>query len=209
MKIFKYNSYDEYKKTQIDANKRKIHYSYVDPNSIELLCDYVCKDLNIVPNNILCHGTRQGKEIKYFKEYLRKYEINSKIIGTDISPTASNFDDTIQWDFHEIKDEWIGKYDLIYSNSFDHSPYPQKCLKSWMSCINPDGICIIEYSEECDAVNSKVDPFGATLDEYKDLIQRCGFNLVDLLDNSGIEDLGETHKGERIFLIIGHGTKTN
>ena len=40
---------------------------------------------------------------------LNKIIPNSNIIGTDISTTALNFENSIQWDFHDQKEEWIGK----------------------------------------------------------------------------------------------------
>lgn len=202
MKIFKYKSYNDYVNVQIEANKRKLNCSYVDPNSIQMLCDYIVNELDLKPNRVLCHGTRRGNELKYFENFLANHSIVIDILGTDISPTATKFDKTIQWDFHKVKTEWLSNFDIIYSNSFDHSPNPMDCLKSWMSCLSTDGVCIIEYSEECDTVSSKVDPLAATFDEYTKLIKDSGFNLLDVLRNDGIVDLGETYKGERIFFII-------
>ncbi|MBK6621188.1 MAG: hypothetical protein IPG32_10020 [Saprospirales bacterium] len=51
--------------------------------------------------------------------------MNCEVIGTEISDSASKFSHTIEWDFHEVKPEWIGRADFIYSNSFDHSYDPE------------------------------------------------------------------------------------
>lgn len=65
---------------------------------------------------VLCHGTRNEKEQKLF---LKKYP-NAEIVGTEISHTAKDFPLTVQWDFHDIKDEWIGKFFIFFKgrNSF-------------------------------------------------------------------------------------------
>ena len=65
MELFKYKNYEDYKKYQIEANIRKINNSYVDPNSLKLLLNYITDDLKINPELILCHGTRRGLEQQY------------------------------------------------------------------------------------------------------------------------------------------------
>ncbi|PZQ43933.1 MAG: hypothetical protein DI551_11175 [Micavibrio aeruginosavorus] len=96
-------------------------------------------------------------------------------MGTEISETAKDFPNTIQWDFHNVKPEWIGSVDFIYSNSFDHSYDPEKCLNAWMSCITPNGLCILEHSAE-HAIKgaSALDPFGAELMQMPYLITKWG-----------------------------------
>ena len=69
MKLFKYKDYNDYIENQIEANKRKINNSYVDPNSLGSLINYLYEELNIKPNLILCHGTRRGLEQQYFIDY--------------------------------------------------------------------------------------------------------------------------------------------
>jgi len=201
MELYKYKNYEDYKKNQIDANIRKINNSYVDPNSLCSLLDYLVKDLNINPKLILCHGTRRGLEQQYIIDFLNPLGYTPEVIGTEISPTATDYPHTIQWDFHETKPEWINNTDIIYTNSFDHSCKPQECLDTWMSCLNNKGVCIIEYSPDCDNKSQAADPFAATLDEYKTFIKEK-YEIVDVLVNEGIPDNGLTHKGVRYFIII-------
>tara|TARA_R110001583_G_scaffold149076_3_gene301005 strand:- start:6678 stop:7298 length:621 start_codon:yes stop_codon:yes gene_type:complete len=201
MKLFKYKNYEDYKKNQIEANIRKINNSYVDPNSLHSLLNYLVEDLKINPKLILCHGTRRGLEQQYIIDFLKPLGHAPKVIGTEISPTALNYPNTIQWDFHEVKPEWVNNTDIIYSNSFDHSCKPQECLDIWMSCLNKKGVCVLEYSPDCDNKSQAADPFGATLDEYKNFIEEK-YKIVDTLVNDGIKDEGITHKGIRYFIII-------
>jgi hypothetical protein len=58
--------------------------------------------------------------------------------------------------------EWLGAVDFIYSKAFDHSYDQEKCLDSWISCSNDDGICIIELRQG-HVTACELDPFGAHL----------------------------------------------
>jgi hypothetical protein len=161
--LFKYKDYEQYKKIQIEGNIKKINNCFVDENNIKFLSHYLKKNINN-PKFGICHGTRQGKEQEWFRKYL-----GIEVIGTEISPTATKFPNTIQWDFHDVKKEWINNVDFIYSNSFDHSYKPKECLDAWMSCINKRGILILEWTNAHIEMN-KLDPFGADLNDYKKLI---------------------------------------
>jgi|TARA_X000001388_G_C2228209_1_gene121972 hypothetical protein len=201
MELFKYKNYEDYKKYQIEANIRKINNSYVDPNSLYSLLNYLIEDLSIKPKLILCHGTRRGLEQQYIIDFLKPLGHTPEVIGTEISHTALDYPNTIQWDFHNTKPEWVNNTDVIYSNSFDHSCKPQECLDTWMSCLSKEGVCVLEYSPDCDNKSQASDPFAATLDEYKDFI-KTKYEIIDILVNEGIQDEGLTHKGIRYFIII-------
>jgi hypothetical protein len=203
MKIYNYESYEDYVNAQIEGNKRKIKNSYVDPISLGGLVGHLYEQYSLKPSTILCHGTRRGLEQQYFLDIYKSLGITPNVIGTEISPTAVDYPNTIQWDFHEVKDEWVGVVDLIYSNSFDHSYKPTDCLKAWMSCLSKNGVCVLEYSEECDTKSGKTDPFAASLDEYKEFISK-DYNILEILNNRGLEDQGETHKGLRYYILIGN-----
>jgi SAM-dependent methyltransferase len=152
--------YEKYKNIQEAGNKRKIDASWVVEEEIRFLSNYLNSKINDIDFGI-CHGTRQGLEQKWFSKNLNSIQV----IGTEISKTAKDFPNTIQWDFHDNNSDWIGKADFIYSNSFDHSYNPEKAINTWMKTLKPGGICIIEHTQchEPSAVN-ELDPFGATLD---------------------------------------------
>jgi hypothetical protein len=145
--------YERYKQVQTAGNKDKIDLVWAMEANIAFLSEYMTKHLGPVKFG-LCHGTRQGKEQAWFKKYLR-----CEVVGTEISDTAGQYPDTIQWDFHEVKAEWLGACDFIYSNSFDHSYDPEKCLRAWMSCVKVGGLCIIEHSD-ASTLATELDPFG-------------------------------------------------
>jgi len=201
MKVYNYNSYDDYINAQIEGNTRKINNSYVDSVSLGVLVNHLYTDYSLKPNRIICHGTRRGLEQQYFLDLYKSLNVYPIVIGTEISPTATEYPNTIQWDFHDIKDEWINSIDLIYSNSFDHSYKPIDCLDAWMKCITVNGKCVIEYSSDCDTTNGRTDPFAATLEEYREFIERK-YIINDIITNEGLPDNGLTHKGLRQFIII-------
>jgi hypothetical protein len=201
MKLYNYNSYEEYVTAQVEGNVRKINNSYVDPISLSGLVGHLYEEYNLKPSTIICHGTRRGLEQQYFLDTYSKLGVSPNVIGTEISHTATEYSNTIQWDFHEVKPEWVNAIDLIYSNSFDHSYKPTECLKTWMSCLSENGICVLEYSEVCDTKSGVTDPFGATLEEYKEFISK-DYNILEILNNNGLEDLGESYKGLRYYILI-------
>jgi hypothetical protein len=105
----------------------------------------------------LCHGTRNGFEQKYLNTAGRK--INA--IGTDISETATEFDNTVQWDFHDENPNWVGGFDFIYSNSLDQAWNPKLALKTWLNQVKTGGVVVIEHTESHGPLGaSEMDPFG-------------------------------------------------
>ncbi len=159
--------YERYREVQILGNKRKIANVWVLEENIAFLANYIQKTQGKVEFGI-CHGTRRGKEQEWFRKHL-----GCEVIGTEISDTATDFPHTIQWDFHEVKPEWIDAADFIYSNSFDHSYDPKKCLNAWMSCVKKGGICILEHTSGHEKA-TKLDPFGAHITQMPYLILTWG-----------------------------------
>lgn len=177
MKVYKYKSYDEYRKAQVKANQDKLALSWVKPETVDLVCERVLA-ANPAPTFGLCHGTRRGEEQRLFADRLK-----CRVIGTEISPTAAKFPNTIEWDFHQVKPEWEGACDIIYSNSLDHARDPAKAIEVWMSCLKPTtGILAIEWVELLGRGRVKqataMDPVSATADEISDLMLRSGCATV-------------------------------
>jgi hypothetical protein len=161
---------EEYRRLQEQGNKAKINSVWAVEENIAYLADYLRRRLG-APRFGLCHGTRRGLEQGWFRKYLDGCEV----LGTEISETATQFPHTIRWDFHEVKDEWLGAADFIYSNSFDHSYNPEKCLDAWMSCVRPNGVCVLEHSTmHGPSGASRLDPFGAELVQMPYLIATWG-----------------------------------
>lgn len=171
MKIWKYENYEEYVEAQTRANIRKINLKWVEKPTI-------AKIYSKIPfaSNILCHGTRNAAEQKFFKEFYP----SANIIGTEISHTAENFPMTIQHDFHEEKSEWLNKFDIIYSNSFDHSYDPIKCLTAWKNQLNDSGSIFIEHGfDEMGNRSRPSDPLELSEDELLDLFKQVKLKFIN------------------------------
>lgn len=188
--------YEQYRQIQIEGNKYKVHKVWVIEENIAFVSRLV-RRLVGNPRFGLCHGTRRGLEQAWFRKYL-----DCEVLGTEISDTANEFPDTVQWDFHEVKPEWINAVDFIYSNAFDHSYDPEKCLNAWMSCLKPGGLCILEHSSgHAAATATQLDPFGADIVMMPYLIVTWGKGLY------GVREIVEAPKKSPgvqylFFLII-------
>ena len=171
--------YERYVKIQTEANVAKIDEMFEIEENVKMLSNYLKKELPTIKFGI-CHGTRRGKEQEWFRKYL-----STDVIGTEISETAIKFPNTIQWDFHKVKKEWLNNVDFIYSNSLDHSYDPKFCLTQWFSCLKKGGICIINGSGANDPkfVN-KLDLFGFTKEGLINFIKGLEKeNKIELKEN--------------------------
>jgi hypothetical protein len=171
--LYKYKMYGEYVRAQEEANIRKLSWVWAEKEEIRCVADRVKQNIPGASFGI-CHGSRNGMEVKWFREFL-----GIEIIGTDIAKSAKDFPNLIQWDFHKVKEEWIGNVDFIYSNAFDHSCDPKMCLDQWMKCIKNNGLCFIEWTEK-HAVHNRSDPFGGSRKAYEQLIKRK-YKIQDIL----------------------------
>ncbi len=156
-KIHKYKNYDEYKKTQIFFNKQKINKVWADEKTLKIVSNFLKENIKSEKIKGLCHGSRNGFEQKCFINEIP----NAEVIGTDISETANDYDNSIVHDFHDEKKDWIENFDFVYSNSLDQSYDPEKALNTWINQVKKDRYVIIEHSDQHGVISSgKMDPFG-------------------------------------------------
>ena len=179
MKVYQYKNHEEYLDAQVEANVRKIKNVWVDRRTIEIIAakhDSVTK--------VLCHGTRNAKEQKYFQEFFP----TAQILGTEISPTADQFPMTVQWDFHEVNADWVGSMDIVYSNAIDHSYDPVLALRTWANQLAPDGRLYVEhaYAPEDNYARAS-DPLEIHDPELKEIFADLGLHLESTFDTTGIK----------------------
>jgi SAM-dependent methyltransferase len=149
---------DAYRLEQEKGNRAKIDQVWTNEANLRFLCDWL-RSHGAHPSFVLCHGTRNGFEQRIFHEAL-----NCEVIGTEISPTASQFPMTVHHDFHEVRPEWDGKADLVYSNSLDHAYDPAKALNAWVRTVRPGGFIVLDKASDSDPHGiSDLDPFGISL----------------------------------------------
>ena len=173
MKIYEYKNYDEYVDEQTKANKVKLASIWVQKSTIDQIAQRV-----LYPKAIMCHGTRNGSEQNYFQQI---YGENVEIIGTEISETATQFNMPVQHDFHEQKQEWVDHFDILYSNSFDHSYDPWKCIKTWGDQLKQGGWAFLEMSTDRKInVSRPSDPLKIeSTKEVMDLLEHGGLECID------------------------------
>ena len=184
VKIYQYKNYEEYKKTQIHYNKQKLDKVWADKDTLKLISDFLKE--NIQSSNIkgICHGSRNGFEQKCFQEEIN----NSLIIGTDISETASNFENSVVHDFHEEKREWLNNFDFVYSNSIDQSYDPKKALNTWLKQVKKDRYVILEHSDQhAVRASNKMDPFGVETNFFPYLLSEWFGHQISIKILKGVK----------------------
>jgi len=189
MKLYKHKDYNEYVKAQIKKNERKIKNVWVNPSELVLISKKIKKYVPDAKFGI-CHGVRNAWEVKRFKQLL-----NIEVLGTEIAPSATKFPNTIQWDFHKIKEEWKNSVDFIYSNSFDHSYDPEMCLNTWMKCIRKrKGVCFIHWMSTNRNKIDAADCFAGTLKDYRKLFNK-NYIIIEEFGNRYRKVFAIKHKG--------------
>jgi SAM-dependent methyltransferase len=93
-------------------------------------------------------------------------------IGVEINPKVSR-QDTLISSFDELPNDWIGKFDLLYSNSFDQSQEPERTAKEWKRIIKKNGVLIFSFG---DKEPTESDPVGNL--NYTDIINLFGGELI-------------------------------
>ncbi len=155
--LYEYDSYEQYRDTQIFHNKRKIDTVFADQTTLKKISEIINNKFDTDKIYGICHGSRNGFEQNNLNNNSKK--IFS--IGTDISETAENYENSVHWDFHDVKSEWINKFDFVYTNSLDQSWNPKQALLTWFEQLQENGLLIIEHTKYHSAEHaSKMDPFG-------------------------------------------------
>ena len=113
MKIYsEYKNYQDYVDIQTETNKIKIGVTWVMPQEIESLCEYIVREVQLnnssTNNHVMCHGARNGIEVEYFKKNLND---NWIVEGNDISETASDYG-LYQWDMQDYNKDWKRKFNI-------------------------------------------------------------------------------------------------
>ena len=165
MKLHTYQSPEHYRRVQEEWNRRKLSWVYVAEKEL----DIIAKTLKpIGPRFGICHGARNGHEVAGLHSRLP----DCRVIGTDISSTATDFKNVIQHDFHNPMPDGCGPACFVYSNSLDHAHDPQKAIAAWKAQLRIGGLLIVHWSVDSEeAYMTEADCFGASLEEYRSLIK--------------------------------------
>jgi SAM-dependent methyltransferase len=159
--LYEYPDYETYRAVQTAGNKAKLKRQFVKESHVVTLSQAI--DAAIGPVTFgLCHGTRRGLEQAWFSAHLKG---NPEVIGTEISDTATDFPNTVQWDFHDRNPDWEGRADFVYSNSWDHAFDPARAFAAWMESLRPGGWLMLDHNRnQAPESANALDPFGVTFD---------------------------------------------
>lgn len=168
--LHEYPSYQTYVDVQTAGNKAKLGRQFVRRSHVDRLSDWLRQQGHIVTAGI-CHGTRAGREQKWFRRALKC----TGIFGTEISDTAGQFPFTVQWDFHDENPEWQGKHDFVYSNSWDHAFEPKRAFASWLGQLRKGGYLFLDYTAgQAPHAANALDPFGIEIDPLHEMLKDVG-----------------------------------
>lgn len=178
MKVYEYKDYDEYIKAQKETTDKKYgKLVYVRKKVVEGIYEAL-KSENV--KSILCHGTRSGEEQKLFKKHFNCY-----VWGSELSEKASNAEMTTIWDFNMVNPDWIGKFDIVYSNALDHSITPIETIGVWGNQLSENGWLLIEWTDRRNNKDTWSDPLSATEKEVVDWATTNGMYLEkEIMKNS-------------------------
>ena len=147
METYTHKDYSEYMMAQRTMTRIRTNHGADIMSSITR--DLVCEVNGLIHQHIdkikrmVCHGCRSGVEVVVFQEL----NPESIIFGTDIYGKAYKFDrkNFKEMDFDRVPENWIGYFDVVYSNSIDHSRNPINTLKAWKSELRDGGIFFITF----------------------------------------------------------------
>lgn len=99
------------------------------------------------PETICCMGCRQGTEVFEFKGFYPEAEVHGVDITRNIETIKSHLDIKISLnDFNDLPDEWEDKFDLVFSNSLDHSYKVADTIAEWRRVTKNGGHLFLELS---------------------------------------------------------------
>lgn len=169
-----FENHTEYVDEQVSVTRRKIKSGRANlSTSLECLTAIAEHRRGCVPpiRRGLCHGVRNGDEVDVFKSML-----GGEWMGTEITPELCDGKKIVQWDFTKANREWVGRFDTIYSNSFDHCLDPIRTLKIWMKQLSPLGLLYLEHHRYMmhTSRRHKADCLGAKFREYRRFVVDAG-----------------------------------
>lgn len=172
MEQYKFDSYESYLKAQRKVTFKNMKKSEMPCFTSPKVVDAI-RDIHISPVEFgLCHGCRDGQELTLFENRL-----GGNWIGTEIVEELCDNLRIIHHDFSNIRNDWIGKFDVIYSNSLDHARDPFRTLKAWVACLSDRGSLYVEWTSwhgRLGIKGNRADCFAATDVEYEQLLSSAG-----------------------------------
>ena len=175
MKVYGYRDYEHYVEQQTLANVNKLDWVWVTRDAVRFLAKHYRKFRN-EPSTVLCHGSRNGTEVRWFGEEFPAADV----LGTDISHTATDFPNQVQWDMQKENPDWIGKWDMVYTNSFDHVTDFHGTLQTIYDQLTTQGLFILDYTiwRDNSIKPSISDPLDVSYKELREGLRDADFHVI-------------------------------
>lgn len=180
MKQIKFDSNEQYLAVQkATVMKRGLGPYFCDAEMFRIA--EWCRVNQLQVRRGICHGARAGNECDELMRLLPMADV----IGTDIVPYSGKSKlirgkaTVVEWDFNVPKPEWVGAFDLVYTNSLDHSDNPVVTLSVWIEQLAWNGALFVQWNR-ADLDVKGGDCFGADLLEMIDLLNSVG-RLQDMI----------------------------
>ena len=125
------------------------------------------------PQTIGCMGIRSGAEYIEFKKYLPKSDVYGIDIGPDVVKVGKN---CFCYDFNHLPEDWKDKFDLLYSNSIDHSFDVKATITEWTRVTKVGGFMIMVFSAS-DYVGG-TDRYSFTIEDINKLFPSDKFEKI-------------------------------
>jgi SAM-dependent methyltransferase len=196
LKYKKETEYSDYQRIQIRRSCKKWDATTFDDKLFCKILLTALPDMKIErtnkiirPDSICCMGIRNGNEYFAFKKYQKSItELkNSKIIGIDINPEVVKIgDDCYCYDFNELPTNWKELFDLVYSNSIDHSYNLQETLKEWHRILRDGRYLLLTLSNQGNVSSS--DRYSFDEEDIVDIFDGLHFELKNVWKEFGQVD---------------------
>ena len=180
MRRIEFDSYEQYVAVQKATVMKRGLGPYFCDMEMQRIAEW-CRNNQLQVREGICHGARAGNECD---ELMRNMPL-AKIIGTDLFPYSGKSGlmkghaKVVEWDFNEQNPDWLDRFDLVYTNSLDHSNDPPATLKVWLDQLAWNGALFVQWNRS-DLDVKGGDCFGADLLEMIDLLNSVG-RLVDII----------------------------
>jgi hypothetical protein len=150
------------------------------------------KDIIGKPKEIGCMGIRNGAEYFEFQEYL-PYAV---VYGIDILDKVKDVGgNCFCYDFNRLPKDWKNKFDLLFSNSLDHSYEVYETLKEWSRVTKKDGYLLLQLTPN--SMPSSPDRYGFDMEDTEELFKN--FEIIK-------KDYIEKKKGT-FYVLLKNGNK--
>lgn len=130
-------------------------------------------DINNI-HNAVCMGVRNSDEVDAFARQLR----NATCIGIELNPAAASRN-VLTHDFAKLPVDMQGQFDLIFSNSIDHSFDIAVTLREWRRAASDNCRLVVQFSTDHVCTT---DPYNFTIARATALVEDAGFNIIAIYD---------------------------